>query len=78
MGRTYLIVPYVGIHTYDRSDTSQIGYKSKHITCQTVPIVPHVWITQKRENGRVQMYSFDSHLSDYSVEISGDDDRIKE
>ena len=76
MGHTYPIVPYVGIPTYDRSDTSQIGYKSKHITCQTVTLVPHLWIRQKRENGRVTIYVFDCCLSDYSVEFSGDNDRI--
>jgi len=62
---------------YNRLDASQIGYKSKHITCQTVTLVPHLWITRKRENGRVQIYIFDSCLSDYSVELPGDNDRIK-
>ena len=76
MDHTYPIVQYVGIHTYDRSDTSQIGYKSKQITCQTVTLVPHLWITRKRENGRVTIYIFDTRLSDYSVEFSGDNDRI--
>ena len=77
MGHEYPIVPYVLIPMYNRLDASQIGYKSKHITCQTVTLVPHLWITRKRENGRVQIYIFDSRLSDYSVEFSGDNDRIK-
>ena len=76
MGHTYPIVPYGGIPKYDRSDTSQIGYKLKHITCQTVTLVPHLWITRKRENGRVTIHFFDSCLSDYSAEFSGDNDRI--
>ena len=77
MGHAYPIVPYVLVPTYNRSDASQIGYKSKHLTCQTVTLVPHLLITRKRENGRVQIFFFDSRLSDYSVEFSGDNDRIK-
>ena len=77
MSHTYPSLPYVGISMYDRSDTSQIGYKSKHITCQTVPLVPDLWITRKCENGRVQIFCVDSRLSEYSVEFSGDNDRIK-
>ena len=76
MGHTYPIVPYVGIPTYDRLDIPQIGYKSKYITCQTVTLVPHLWITQKHENGRVTIYFSDTCLSDYSVEFSGDNDKI--
>ena len=77
MGDEYPVVPYVLIPTYNRPDTSQIGYKSKQVTCQTVTLVPHLWTTRKRENGRVQIYFFDSRLSDYSVEFSGEYDRIK-
>ena len=54
---------------------SYIGYLG-YITDQ-LQIITQLMKARKYKNGRVQIYFLDSHLSDYSVEFSGDNDRNK-
>ena len=54
---------------------SYVGYLG-YITDQ-LQIMTQLMKTRKYKNGSVKIYFLDSHLSDYSVEFSGDNDRNK-